>query len=73
MDWQNRLSTAKCREKATLKRVGRADTQLRAKWTCGTVTGERDATGTERGEHQTSTTDIQAQGTCMVKTNPHNT
>lgn len=29
-DWQNRLSTANCREEATEKRVGRAETLSRA-------------------------------------------
>lgn len=49
-------STTKSREEAPLKKVGRAETELREKKKSpGLSKRGRDASGTEKGEKQTST------------------
>ena len=43
--WQNRLSTAKCREEATRKRVGRTEIESGAKQNCRNANGRKGHQG----------------------------
>lgn len=61
------LSTATCREEATLKRVGRVERWLGLNGPMGLSSGGRGAVSTKKGEKQTLTPRILGKG----KTTPH--